>query len=274
MKRTYIISVLALLVAYVVWYSMPYMWFYWYEGKVLETLRLNGHDSAIQISALVYNFFLGAYGIICIGLINFQKWARKGLLLWVLINFTLQTFSGLLIQIGFESLLGSLVNFGNGALLVTVYFTTISESFDSSSKESYYTDKNKKISDLTRLSIVSWIAIGIFMVPIDISVAAMFFPNKFHYLSEGYLYSNLFFYAGIIHLIISFMLSRPTRNTYHTQSNAGGRSDPFVGLDRYELADQGHGIDNEKSRRNLWEALYFGIPGAVLFSASLFLGSQ
>ncbi len=78
-----------------------------------------------------------------------------------------------------------------------------------------------------------------------------------------------FSFAGALHLLAALMLSRPTRNTYHSESTKGEYRDPFVGLDRYEFANHGYGVDRKKTRENRIQALSFGLPGLILFLVAM-----
>ncbi|MGD2172610.1 MAG: hypothetical protein PVF80_10910 [Gammaproteobacteria bacterium] len=245
---------------------------YWYQEEVLETLELDGLGSLIQLGDhFTQLFFYGAYGIICLGLLNLQKWARTGLLLWLLSNVIIQPFLGLSILTGIEALFSQVFILGNGALLAIVYLSSISEDLNSPAKLSLYTDHSSKNDKLNSLTKMLWVAGGIFVIPIELTIALIIRPNEYFHLSDNSLFSNVIFFTFIVHLIISFILSRPARNIHHTQNKDREIRDPFAGLDRYELADHGYGIDYDKSKRYRTEAFFFGFPGILLFLASILL---
>ena len=92
--------------------------------------------------------------------------------------------------------------------------------------------------------------------------------------SETYKTSTALFISGAVQLFIGFLLMKPRSKTYHVPQGHKEYRDPFVGLDREELADHGYGAEDmgEKNKRKL-QGFVFALPGLVLIGISSYIWS-
>jgi hypothetical protein len=131
MKNIFTGLVVITLIAYVVWFCMPLLWEYLYEGDVLNALSWNGYGSQINTNGPIPYIFLVAYGVICIGLINFKRWARTGYVIFTILSILITPFLGLSVQWGIESFLSYVISLGDGAIIAMLFFTNLSDKFES-----------------------------------------------------------------------------------------------------------------------------------------------
>jgi hypothetical protein len=119
---------------------------------------------------------------------------------------------------------------------------------------------------------VPWLIGGVVVTLPELYLSSLLVSVEYGWTNTGSQVASMLFFASILHFLASVVLSRPSRKSYHATRNDNERRDPFVGLDGYELADQGYGIDVEKSAMYRMQALSFAVPGVLLFVGSVIVG--
>ncbi len=112
MKAIFKSIILITLASYVILFCTPQFWAYWYDGPIFDALSWNGYGSKIDINGPVPYILLASYGVICIGLLNFKKWARTGFVIFLLVTITISSFVGLSVTYGFEGIFAYLLTLG------------------------------------------------------------------------------------------------------------------------------------------------------------------
>lgn len=131
MRDIFIGVVVITLVANVIWFCMPFLWAHIYETEVLDALSWNGYGAQLDMSGPIPYIFLAVFGIISIGLIYFKRWARTGFVAYIIVSILLAPLLGLYVQTGIESLISYIIALGDGAILMMLFLTSISDEFKS-----------------------------------------------------------------------------------------------------------------------------------------------
>ena len=123
-------------------------------------------------------------------------------------------------------------------------------------------------------TIIIWSLAGIVFSILSFYLADKMTLASYYGQTESYKTSTALFLSGVLQLFFGFLLMKPIRKTYHVPPGQVEYRDPFVGLDREELADHGYGTENkdENNKRKL-QGFIFAMPGIVSIAISLYIGS-
>ena len=130
MKRLFRSLVVASTLAYVLWFCMPFFSVHIFDSETLDALSWAGFGAIVDLGNLAPYMFLIAYGIIAVGLIYFQRWARTGFLILTVVAFILAPLSGLNVQTGIDSALSYFITLADGAILAIAFLTSMSDEFN------------------------------------------------------------------------------------------------------------------------------------------------
>ncbi len=134
MKKIFRSVVVLNIVLYVSWFLFPYTYSYWVSEMSMNVLNASGLESFFIGPLYIYWVFFSLTLLALIGLFFFKRLSRQLFVLIIIINLSLQSFSGMSVYTGIESLLLNVINMADGALLVMMYLTSISNEFVPSSK--------------------------------------------------------------------------------------------------------------------------------------------
>ncbi len=130
MKAIFKSTVLITLATYVILFCTPQFWADWYDRPIFDALSWTGYGSEIDINGPIPYFLLASYAVICIGLVNFKKWARAGFVIFILVTIMISPFVGLSVNYGIESIIAYILVLGQGGILSMLYLTNLSNEFD------------------------------------------------------------------------------------------------------------------------------------------------
>ena len=124
--RALIISSIILSVIY---WVLPYFDSYWHTDEELQLLAYSGFNSILQTNSIVYWGMLAVGIILNIGLFFYMKLARTLFVPVLAIYSILGVFWGIQVVSPYETVIGGMLNIIDGALIVIVYFTSLSLRF-------------------------------------------------------------------------------------------------------------------------------------------------
>lgn len=124
-KSVVIISV----VAYGIWFFIPYTWEFLYDDETRTIFQWNNYGSKINPSGPLPYVIGILYFIAAAGLISFRQWARTLFLLLTIVNFLLAPFWGIYISGGYDVMVGYIVILSDGVIITMAYLTSISNEF-------------------------------------------------------------------------------------------------------------------------------------------------
>jgi len=116
-------------VAYVLWFLFPYTYSYWVSEMGMNILNASGFESMFVGPLYIYWVLFFMTLLALVGLLFFNNLSRILFVLIVITNLSLQSFAGFSVYTGIESLLLNIVNMADGALLVMMYLTSVSNEF-------------------------------------------------------------------------------------------------------------------------------------------------
>ena len=116
-------------VTYAVFFFIPYFDAYIYEQNTMLALTWNGYGAVIPFNTFSIYLMLAAYSVITIGLFFFYSWARLSFLVITAVSVALVGLQGIAVIPPMDGLLVYITNLIDGALIVFMYLTSISNRF-------------------------------------------------------------------------------------------------------------------------------------------------
>lgn len=129
MKTLYRGLVLGTLLLYGIWFFIPDAWPYLYSPDIVDLLYWNSYGALIYIPNILLYLMAIAYVIVSLGLYFFKKWARNAFVVLTIISLFMVLVNGASIQMGLSGFLATLIGYGDSAILVTSYLSTVSNYF-------------------------------------------------------------------------------------------------------------------------------------------------
>ncbi|WP_396587016.1 hypothetical protein [Bermanella sp. R86510] len=129
MKKIFNVLVIVSITLYAVWYFMPYAWVYLYDSQSLDLMGWTGFGAIIDIYGPI-GYVLGlVYLISLFGLLFFKAWSRTLFTIMTVVNILISPFTGVVIQGGYDVMIGSILGLANGAIIALMYLTSLSHEF-------------------------------------------------------------------------------------------------------------------------------------------------
>ena len=109
---------------------MPYLDAYFYNQEVLDLLTWTGYAAVVEQFDLMGYMFFSAYTITLIGLLMFMSWARATFVILTSASLVLTALGGVQILMPIDGVLSYFTNLADGATIILIYFTSISNKFN------------------------------------------------------------------------------------------------------------------------------------------------
>ena len=124
--------VLVNLIAFLVWYALP-----WFDEPFLSEQTINvlswyGYEAIINVPAMINYFLLSAAVVIEVGLCFFIRISRPLFLILIVGEILLIPFQGLHVETGISRMLGAFVGVLDGAIIVMTFLPPIGNKFSAS----------------------------------------------------------------------------------------------------------------------------------------------
>ena len=122
--------VTAAILSIIVW-SLPYFDHQWLSEDQQFLVSYSGYESLLPLG----NYFaywgpLAIWLILSVGLFYYNKFSRKGFVLFYIVETVLQFFYGMQISTPYEGVLFTLIGLADGAIIAMAYLTSISDRFE------------------------------------------------------------------------------------------------------------------------------------------------
>ena len=114
---------------YVLVFFIPYLDPYLYEQETRGVLSWTGYGALIELHNSVSYIFLMAYSITLYGMIQFRAWARPLFVTLTVMSIISNGVQGINVFTAIDSVLTYLTNLADGATIVLMYLTSVSNKF-------------------------------------------------------------------------------------------------------------------------------------------------
>ena len=114
---------------YVLVFFIPYLDPYLYEQETRGVLSWTGYGALIELHNSVSYIFLIAYSIALYGMIQFRAWARPLFVTLTVMSIISNGVQGINVFTAIDSVLTYLTNLADGATIVLMYLTSVSNKF-------------------------------------------------------------------------------------------------------------------------------------------------
>jgi len=115
----------------IIFWGVPFIDLYWLPEDELNLLSGDGYKSILPSHPIIYWGTFSIWLLVNIGLFFYVKIAKSVFLPLLVIFVVLSMFWGYQVLTPYESTVRSLIDILDGVILVMIYFTSISEKFDS-----------------------------------------------------------------------------------------------------------------------------------------------
>ena len=130
MKGIFRYIVIGSLILYLIWFAMPYLWIYFYEGEELNLLSWASYGAKFDIEGPIQYIIVLAYVVVSIGLVQLKKWARTAFLALTVVSIVLSGVWGFLVSPPIDAAIGYIVSMSDGAILTMAYLTSLGGEFE------------------------------------------------------------------------------------------------------------------------------------------------